>query len=174
MMPIDVIMWTIQAVSPFVTRYVLGDMKDIVTCLAYLRPDASHPEPVLCIGDDGGHVFVLHFLKHSQSLFKKTGVDDVQHINWRVFQSYLFLFYWFYEFYSIGYILFNQFMAIGHSAVSWIVSNFLLKTLSFSFFFFFFETQENIPGKPANQGTTWKRPSWTQIASISQSHRHNR
>jgi len=66
-----------------VTRYVLGDMKDIVTCLAYLRPDASHPEPVLCIGDDGGHVFVLHFLKHSQSLFKKTGVDDVQHINWR-------------------------------------------------------------------------------------------
>ena len=69
--------------TPFVARYVLADMKDPVTCLAY-SGGGDGGQPVLCIGDEEGHVFVLHFLKHTQWLFKKVGVEDVQHIYWRV------------------------------------------------------------------------------------------
>ena len=75
-----------MAAVPFTERFRMYGMKDIATCLAYMpaRMGFSDSIPSLVIGDDGGDVFVLNFLKHSQALFKKTEVDEVEQIYWRV------------------------------------------------------------------------------------------
>lgn len=67
-------------------RFRLDGMKDIPTSLAYLTPGsgANKTEPLLAVGDDNGDVFILRFLKPTQSLFKKREVDDIQQIYWRV------------------------------------------------------------------------------------------
>ena len=75
------------ATVPFVERFRLDGMKDIPTTLGYMAPDnsAGRSEPVLAVGDDGGDVFVLRFLKASESLFKRREVDqEIQHVYWRV------------------------------------------------------------------------------------------
>lgn len=72
-------------VTPFAEKFRLHGMKDIPTTLSYLTPSDDRPEPLLGIGDDGGDVFVLRFLKPSVSLFKKREVDtEVEYIYWRV------------------------------------------------------------------------------------------
>ncbi|XP_057372348.1 uncharacterized protein LOC130693241 isoform X2 [Daphnia carinata] len=73
-------------VTPFVERFRLDGMKDIPTSLAYMAPvpEAKRVEPLLGVGDDGGDVFVLRFLKASTSLFKKREADgEIQHVYWR-------------------------------------------------------------------------------------------
>lgn len=73
--------------TPFVERFRLDGMKDIPTSLAYMAPapGAIRAEPLLGVGDDGGDVFVLRFLKASTSLFKKREADgEIQHVYWRV------------------------------------------------------------------------------------------
>ena len=75
-------------VKPFTERFHLYGMKDIPTCLAYTtaaaRSQGAPHLPTLCIGDDAGDVFVLNFLKNSHALFKKTQMDEVDHIYWKV------------------------------------------------------------------------------------------
>lgn len=72
-------------VTPFVERFRLDGMKDIPTALAYMPPGGSRTEPLIGVGDDGGDVFVLRFLKPSISLFKKREVEgEIQHVYWRV------------------------------------------------------------------------------------------
>ncbi len=74
-------------VIPFAERFRLDGMKDIPTSLGYMAPDNSSGRsvPVLGVGDDGGDVFILRFLKSSQSLFKRMEVDrEIQHVYWRV------------------------------------------------------------------------------------------
>ena len=71
--------------TPFVERFRLGGMKDIPTSLSYMAPAGDRLEPILGVGDDGGDVFVLRFLKASTSLFKKREVEgEIQHVYWRV------------------------------------------------------------------------------------------
>lgn len=63
----------------------MDGMKDIPTALAYLAPGGGRTEPLLGVGDDGGDVFVLRFLRPSTSLFKRREVErEIQHVYWRV------------------------------------------------------------------------------------------
>ena len=74
----------LQVVHPFTVRFILSDMKDIPTSVSYNPPDCG-VDSALCVGDDAGDVFVVHFLKQFQSLFKNTALqEDTQVISCKV------------------------------------------------------------------------------------------
>lgn len=63
----------------------LTGLPDVPTCLAsHCDPDDEEAPSLLIVGDDGGDVFIVRFLRPTASLFKKIVIDRKQVMVWQV------------------------------------------------------------------------------------------